>query len=267
MTIRAITVAIIFSLLLFFVSCKDEKKQGGVPMAPPENIQSLKTKIQQYPDSLIFVQELIEAYRNEGDYESAIFTAENQVLKDTNDAYFWNILANLHFENGDTLKAIYSLKQAINIFPMPEYLVGLGTLFAEMKNPEAINIAEELLSGTNMKLRRDAFFIKGLFYNFNNEPQKAIAPLDSCLNMDYTYMFAYREKAIALYSLNRFKESITVLQKAVTLRNNFDEAYYWLGKNFEKLGDSTNAIQNYETALLYDKDYTEAKKALSNLKK
>lgn len=266
MSLKHLIVPCLISIV-FFTSCNDEPKHEGVPMSPSDDIQNLRANMLKYPDSLIFVQQLIEAYRNEGDYASAIFVAQDQVKKDSNDAYFWNVLANLHFENGDTTKAIQSLKQAIQIFPMPEYLVGLATLYAEIKNPEALSIADELLQGNNSKIRRDAFFIKGLYFNFNQQPQFAIKELDSALNIDYTYMFAYREKAIALYSMGLYPESITVLQRAVALRNNFDEAYYWLGKNYEKLNDTANAIQNYETALLYDNNYIEAKTALSKLKK
>jgi tetratricopeptide (TPR) repeat protein len=84
--------------------------------------------------------------------------------------------------------------------------------------------------------------------------------------MDYGYMFAYREKAIALYNLNKFKEALNVLQRAVTIQNNFDEGYYWMGKVYEKLDSTQKAIESYQMALLYDKNFIEAKEALQHLK-
>jgi tetratricopeptide (TPR) repeat protein len=263
---RAKVVISISVLLLFLSACQGDEPKTILPPPDSNNIHELQSKIEKYPDSLIFVQNLIEAYRDAGNYDSALSLADVQIQKDSNNAYFWNIKANLYFENGDTLKAVHSLEQAIEIYPMPDYLIGLGTIYAEIKNTKALSIADELLKTQSKKLMKDAYFIKGLFYNFNNEPKNAIPFLDSCLKLDYTYMYAYREKAIAYYTLGNYKNAIEILKRAVTLRNNFDEAYFWMGKCYEKLDEKENAIQSYENALLYDKNYIEAKTALKKLK-
>lgn len=43
-------------------------------------------------------------------------------------------------------------------------------------------------------------------------------------------------KAIALYDLQKYTDALQVLQKAVKLNNRFEEGYYYMGLNFEKLG-------------------------------
>ena len=177
----------------------------------------------------------------------------------------WNIKASLYFENNDTVNAINSLKHAIDIYPLPDYLVALGTVYAETRDPKSLLIADELLVANKTKSGKDAYFIKGLYYNYMNEPQKAIPPLDSCLSLDFTYMYAYREKAIALYTEKKYEEAIKVLKRAVTIQNNFDEGYYWMGKCYEKLNKKEEAIQSYQNALLYDKDFIEARQALNRL--
>jgi len=78
-------------------------------------------------------------------------------------------------------------------------------------------------------------------------------------------MYAYREKGIALYQEKKYEEAIKVLSRGVTLQNNFDEGYYWMGKCYEKLNEKEEAIQSYQSALLYDKDFIEARKALERL--
>jgi tetratricopeptide (TPR) repeat protein len=78
-------------------------------------------------------------------------------------------------------------------------------------------------------------------------------------------MYAYREKGIALYQEKKYEEAIKVLSRGVTLQNNFDEGYYWMGKCYEKLNEKDEAIQSYQNALLYDKDFIEARKALERL--
>jgi tetratricopeptide (TPR) repeat protein len=122
-----------------------------------------------------------------------------------------------------------------------------------------------LIIGNRAKALREAIFIKGLYYNYTGNKKKAIILFDSCLRIDYTYMFAYREKAIALYELGKYEDAEQVLTRAVTVQNNFDEGYYWLGRCYEKLSRKEDAIESYQKALLYDKDFVEAREALERL--
>lgn len=227
--------------------------------------EDLKNLITQYPDSLLLVQNLIEKYREDGSYDSAIALTDIEIKKDSGNAYLWNMNATLHFENEDTTAAISSLEHAVNLYPLPEYLIALGTVYAEVKNTKAINIANGLLKVNRVKWGKDAMFLKGLYYNYSDDKRKAINYFDSSLQMDFTYMFAYREKAIALYDLGKYEEALTTLKRAVTIQNNFDEGYYWMGKCYEKLHKPDDAIQSYQNALLYDKNFIEAREALERL--
>ncbi len=262
----------IFYYLLCFLfllgSCEPGDKETKHQFSADQNsIESIKNTIKENPDSLMLKENLIEAYRNAGYYDSAISVANQELQKDSGSAYLWNIKASLYFENNDTLNAIKSLQQAINIYPLPDYLVALGTVYAEIKNKNSLAIADELLRSNKTKWDKDAYFIKGLYYNYMNKPEIAIQNLDSCLNLDFTYMYAYREKAIALYSQTKYEEAIKVLKRAVTIQNNFDEGYFWLGKCYEKLNMKDDAIESYQNALLYDKNYIEAREALDRIEK
>ncbi len=247
------------------ISCNDNSNENVQSATSVHSKESLKILIKKYPDSLLLLQNLIEMYRNEGSYDSALALTDSQIKKDSNNAYLWNMKATLYFENDDTLNAINSLKHAVDIYPLPEYLVALGTIFAEVKNPKSLIIADSLLEANRVKSGADAMFIKGLYYTYTNNKKKAINYFDSSIHMDYTYMFSYREKAIALYDLEKYDEALNVLKKAVTVQNNFDEGYYWMGKCYEKLGKKEDAIESYQTALLYDKNFIEAKEALHKL--
>ena len=261
-----LSVGILASCLLFIiVSCNDSDDKSVAAPQPGNSKDVLQKAIKKYPDSLSLVQNLIEIYRDEGSYDSALLLTDMQIKKDSGNAFLWNMKATLLFENEDTLNSIDALERAINIYPLPEYFVALGTIYAEIKNPKSLLIADDLLKTDRVKSGKDAMFIKGLYYSDINEKRKAINYFDSSLAMDYTYMFSYREKAIALYDLGRYEEGIEVLKRAVTLQNNFDEGYYWMGKCYEKLGRKEEAIQNYQTALLYDKNFIEAREALDKL--
>lgn len=255
-----------FVAFVIIGSCNNSN-DGNVPSPTELNTkESLKHAIREFPDSLTLIQNLIEVYRDEGAYDSALSLTDMQIKKDSGNAYLWNMKATLLFENEDTLNAIKSLEHTINIYPLPEYLVSLGTIYAEIKNPKSLMIADGLLKANKVKSGKDAMFVKGLYYSYTNDKKKAIDYFDSSLNMDFTYMFSYREKAIALYDLGKYAEALEVLKKAVTIQNNFDEGYYWMGKCYEKLDMKNDAIQSYQTALLFDKNFIEAREALDKMK-
>jgi Putative Zn-dependent protease, contains TPR repeats len=264
---KSLSIALPF-LIFIIISCNNTTDDDNHQSLPNLNSkEALRNAIKEYPDSLVLLENLIEMYRDEGSYDSALALTDTQIKKDSGNAYLWNMMATLHFENEDTANAIKSLEHAIEIYPLPEYLVALGTVYAEIKNPKCLIIADDLLKNDKVKSGKDAMFIKGLYYSYNNNKAKAINYFDSSLQMDFTYMFSYREKAIALYSLGKYEEALTVLKRAVTIQNNFDEGYYWMGKCYEKLGKKPDAIQSYQTALLYDKNFTEAREALDSLQK
>src|SRR5258705_4769437 len=128
-TIPGVIAASAFSIIFSCNNSNDDKMQSK---AEQNSKESLKNAIREYPDSLMMVQDLIELYRNEGTYDSALALTDVQIKKDSDNAYLWNMKATLLFENEDTISAIKSLEHAINIYPLPEYLVALATIYAEI---------------------------------------------------------------------------------------------------------------------------------------
>ncbi|MBK8610427.1 MAG: tetratricopeptide repeat protein [Chitinophagaceae bacterium] len=257
------------ALLITIISCnnQDHAKQNGEiaggPAAMREKI--LTDSILQFPDSLILKEKLIQFYRDSADFDKAIETTDKAILTDSLNYRLWEIKATLHYENYDTALAISSYETALLLNPLPRYIILLGSLYAQTKNNKANEMADFLLTTKIPNTEKEAFFIKGLYYNYTGEKNKAIGFFDKCLNLDPGYMLAYREKGIALYDQGKYNDAITVLDKAVTLRNNFDEGYYWLGRCLEKLNKPKDAIEEYKTALMYSPDYIEAEDALKRL--
>ncbi len=253
-------------ILAICFSCNENEEQTPVASQnESQQLEKLKQEVKKFPDSLLLVEKLIQYYRNTGSYDSALAVTDDAIKRASNVVGLWDIKAILHFENGDTINAIASFEKAIDIFPLPEYLISLGTLYAQTKNPNALMIADALAMADKAKASKEAIFIKGLYYNYTGDKKRAINLFDSCIRLDYTYMFAYREKAIALYEQEKYEEALKVLERAVTVQNNFDEGYYWMGNCYKKLNKKEEAIQSYHTALMYDKDFIEASDSLKTL--
>ena len=257
------------SLLMIIISCnnqdhsKESIKPGSENTFAREKI--LRDSILKFPELPLLKEELIQLYRDSAEYDKAIATTNEALQKDSLNPRLWDIKATLYFENDDTLNAITSFEKALKLNPSPRYLILLGSLYAQIKNVRALLIADALIKTKQPETEKEALFIKGLYHTYTGDKKTAIDFFDKCLNMDNRHMFAYREKGIALYDMGKYEDAVTVLDKAVTLQNNFDEGYYWLGRCLEKLNKPNDAIQEYKTALLYAPDYVEAKDALARL--
>src|SRR5687768_2229116 len=95
---------ILSTIVLLILSCNNsyDDKDARKRSISPE--QQLKNSIKQFPDSLLLIVSLIEYYRNNGNYDSAISVTNNALQKDLENVELWDIKGTLHYENGDTLQ-------------------------------------------------------------------------------------------------------------------------------------------------------------------
>lgn len=252
--------------VILLVACNDSEKAAKKEAVDlPSKEKTLIELAARYPDSALLVENLVQYYRENGNYSNAISNIDKALKKDSTNARFWDIKGTLAIENGDTISSIQSLERSVDLYPQPDVIISLGILYAQTKNPNALAIADALIMADKAKAEKEALFIKGLYFSTTGEKNKAIELFDQCLQISYSFMEAYREKAIALYDLGKYKESVATLEKATTLQNNFDEGYYYQGRSYEKLNDLPKAIEAYQTALMYDPNYIEARDALGKL--
>ena len=250
----------ICAIVLLISSCNNSSNKSDQTI--PEQEKKLRDQVTQYPDSTVVRENLIQYFRENGNYDQALFETDIAIKKDSLNDRFQDIKATLYFENGDTLLAVQCFEKAISINPKIEYIISLGSLYAEIKNPRALILADALLSAKGSNAEIQAIFIKGLYFSYTGEKQKAINYFNKCLEIDYRNMMAYREKAICLFDLTQYELALDVMKNAVKIQNTFDEGYYWMGRCYEKLDKRKEAIENYQLALQIDPNYIEAKDAL-----
>jgi len=256
---------LVFTVFLFSCNSNKNPAEENSNSVTVSKEDVLKEAIKKYPDSLTLVQNLSAYYLDLQNYDAAMSTINTAIAKDTNNAELRDNQSTIFAQKGDTANAIKSLEKAVDKLAAPQYIISLGALYAQSKNPQALAMADALLFANKANAEKEAYFIKGLYYSYINEKEKAIPFFDKCISINYTFMDAYLEKGIALYDLKRYREAATVLQKAVTIQNNYDRGYYYLGLCFEKLNNKEDAVQAYQMALTYDPNYEEAKVALARL--
>jgi tetratricopeptide (TPR) repeat protein len=250
-------------LIVFIVSCNNQANNDQPPIQNEET--QLKTQADKFPDSLLLRENLIQYYRDNSNYNKAQEITDSALEKDSLNARLWDIKGTLYFETADTFNAIKSFEKAVSLNPEPGYIMTLGSLYAQTKNPLALTMADALVKNPKSDEQKQSLFIKGLYYSSTGDNTKAIAYFDTCISTDYTFTFAYREKAICLYNMGKYNNALDVLSKALAVENTYDEAYYWMGRCNEKLGNKDEAVKNYQAALQIDKNYIEAKNALTRL--
>lgn len=252
-------------LLLFLLSACGEKSRGVTGTSVNSTEDKLLADIAAHPDSALLQQTLMQYYRDAGNYDKAIALANQAIRKDSTDPNLRDIAGILYLEKGDTAGSIACYEKAIELNPQPEYVIALGTLYAQTKNPAALDLADGLLLADKANAARPAQFIKGLYYSYSGQKQKAIGYFDACLRLSYTDMDAYLEKSLAQYDLGKYDDALKTLDRALLVDNGFDAGHYYRGRVLEKLGKPAEAAAAYKTALLYDANYAEAKDALAKL--
>lgn len=252
--------------LLFLFSCNNNNKpQKIAPVVTMSEEDSLLNIVKQHPDSNIFRENIIQFYRDQEAYSKAITQADEPLRRDSNNHRMWYIKGILQAENNDTTAAIHSLEKAASLYTDADYLLRLGNLYALTGNIKAIQLADAL-SKYDIAPEK-ILFIKGSYYLSVNDKIKGINFMDQALNINFTFMEAYLEKAIALYSQQKYEAALQVLNKAVTLQNSFEEGYFYSGMCLEKLNRIEDAKEAYQKALMYDAQYEEATIALQRLEK
>jgi tetratricopeptide (TPR) repeat protein len=258
---------VIFIITILFSCNGDEKKIAPVSNTTiNENDEiALKEAVLKNPDSANFMKNLIFYYLEKGNNDKALTTINNALLKDSSNAYLWDLKSIATAERGDTAGSIKALENAISILPLPEYIISLGNLYAMTGDIKALEMADALLAGDKAKAEKEAYYIKGLYYRYKNEQAKSIPFFDKAIVSDYNFMLAYLEKGLALYDLQKYSESASVFEQSIKVQNKFEQGYYYLGQCYEKLHLVKDAIEVYQMALQLDADYIEAKDALGKL--
>ena len=258
-------VFIFITVCCILYSCGNNSGPAESNNPVPAEEKKLRDQIDQYPDSLSLRNKLIDYFAGNSDYENAIKENNKLLIKDSSNEDLWDSDARLRFLNRDTIGAINAFLKAIRIFPDPQYIISLSTLYAQTGNPLALSLADTLIQKSKGTATLEALFIKGLYFNYAGDKLKAIFFFDECLKLNHLFLDGYREKAIALYDLRNYTDALKVLELETTLSKTNDEAYYWMGLCYEKLGKKEEAIQNYQLAVQFNKDNIEATDALGKL--
>ena len=227
----------------------------------------LKEAIKEIPNSLFLQISLARSYDALGKTDEALAVCNSMLEKEPGQVNALLLKADLLEKKEDITGMISSLEKAYSFIPFNHEISNkLAYQYAENKNSKALRIADSLISKDSLNIHAEPYYVKGMYYSNINDKAKAIQLFDATIKRDHRFLNAYIEKGKILLNQKKTVEALKTFQLANIITPSFPDAWYWIGRSQEILGDKEEAKQNYEKAYELDNTFTEAKEAAEKMK-
>ena len=234
---------------------------------PDSAVVFLQKALKEIPSSLFLQISLARSYDALNKTDEALAVCNNILQTDPGQVNTLLLKSDLLQKKNDSTGVIAALEQAYSFAPFNREISNkLAYQYAESKNAKALHIADSLISKDSLKLHPEPYYIKGMYYSNINNQAKAIQLFDATIKTDHRFLNAYIEKGKILFDQKKTNEALKTFQLANTITPSFPDAWYWIGRCQEILGDKAEAKQNYEKAFELDNTFIEAKEAAEKIK-
>jgi tetratricopeptide (TPR) repeat protein len=238
-------------------------KQKGVDSA----IQFLRNDaLKKLPESISFRIALARGYQQKKQWDEAmkICTEITDRFPGQLDALM--LQAELLKDQGRDPEAMVILEKAYAYAPGDVELAHtLAFDYAQAKNPKVLRLADSLIKVDPRQRHAEPYYFKGLYFENIGKPQEAIKYFDEATRHDYYFLDAYMDKGSVLYDAKNYSAALKTFQLAATITPTYADAYFWMGKTQEAMGNKPEAKLNYQRAYGLDKELKEAKESADRL--
>ena len=251
---------------------KDERYAYGLSnilldKKPDSAILFLNQALGELPNSFLLQLTLARSYDAQAKTDEALKLCNDILQKIPQQVDVIKMKAELLSKKGNTAEAISILEKVYSITPYDIDLnYELAYKYAENKNAKAISLCDSLIRIDTLGLHAEPYYYKGIYFSNKNDKAKALALFEDAIKHDYNYLNAYIEKGRILYDQKKFTDALKTVQLANTISPKFPDAYFWIAKCQEALGQKEEAKLNYQRAYGLDNSFTEAKEAADKLK-
>jgi len=222
--------------------------------------------LKKFPESLLLHLALVRAYDARNMTDQALAACDRLLAKQPDQVNTLMLKASLLEKKEDSSGMIDVLEKAHLLLPASlEISEKLAYQYAESKNSKAPALADSLIMNDTLKLHPGFYYIKGLYYSNIKDRANAIRLFDETIRHDHRYLNAYIEKGKILLDQKKTAEAFKTFQLANTVSPAFPDAWFWMGKCQETMGQKEEAKLNYEKAYGLDRTFQEAKEAAERL--
>lgn len=170
-------------------------------------------------------------------------------------------------EMGDTSQSIKALQTAVE-YDQEYYhaFMQLGILFSIKHNPLAVEYFKNAIRLNPKSI--EAYYALGMFYQENEEFNRAIETYTTLLKIDPKYKYAHFNLGyIHLVYLRVYDVAVQHFTRAIEVDNNYAEAWYNRGYCYELMGDVMHARSDYKQATMLKINYQRAIDGLNRVDK
>ena len=250
---------------------KDERYAFGIgnlwmEKKPDSAIVFLTSAIELLPESLLLRLSLARANAALGKNDEALRICEEILALNPEQVDVLKMKADLLERKGKIPEAISILEKAYSLTPYDvELNYMLALKYAESKNSKVLAICDSLIKQDTEGIHAEPYYYKGIYYSVTNDKVKALQQFDQAIKHDYYFLDAYIEKGTLLYKQEKFEDAYKVFNLAMSISPKFADAYYWMAKCQEAVGQKEEALLNYQRAYGLDKSIIEAKQGAERL--
>lgn len=251
---------------------KNEKYALGVSTLlldkkPDSAMAFIRKALEFLPQSMLLRLSLARALDAQNKADEALAICNEILTKNPKQVDILKMKAGLLNKKGLPADALQILEFAYSLTPYDvELNYMLALRLAEAKNPKLISLCDSLIRADSLGNHAEPYYYKGIYYSNTANRPAAIEQFDEAIKHDYYFLDAYIEKGSVYYDQKKYTEALKVFRLANTLSPAFPDAWYWMAKCQEAMGQKTEAKLNYEKAFGLDKNFTEAKEGADRLK-
>ena len=251
---------------------KEEKYAVGISNLlldknPDTAILYLEAALKELPKSFLLQLTLARSLFALNKTAEALKICNDLLQKNPDQVDMLKLKAELLDKTGNTAEAIGILERAYQFTPYNIDLnYELAYKYAENKNAKVIALCDSLIRIDTLGHHAEPYYYKGIYFSNINDKSTALDLFGKAIQHDFNYLNAYIEKGKVQLSLKKVTAALATFQLANTISPQFPDAYYWIAKCQEELGQKDEARLNYQRAYGLDKTFTEAKEAGDKLK-
>lgn len=223
--------------------------QKAIKLNPKDPVAHLKIA-----KMFVYIQEYQKAFA-----EINLVLRENAYIPE---AYFLKGI--IYRDLKDTSKSISSFQAAINVAPdYRDAAIELGQLYSAKRDPIALKYFDNAfrLDTTDVL----PLYARGMYYQQQNDYEKAKAEYKNCIFHDNQYANAYFNIGWILMQQDSLDKAWRHYDLVTKIAPNNPDAYYNRGLCSEMMHKKQDAINDYKQALVFNDHYKEAIDGLKRL--
>ncbi|RYE23404.1 MAG: tetratricopeptide repeat protein [Sphingobacteriales bacterium] len=200
------------------------------------------------------------------DYTKAFAEINTVLRQDVYNPEGYFLKGMIYKDLNDTARAISGFQTAVQVAPdYRDAMVQLGLMYSMKKDVLALQYFDNAykLDSTDVT----PLFAKGVFYQNMNDFETAKQQYSKAIMSDRDFTNAYINMGYILLQQDSLEKAKRQFDLVTQLQPDDAEAYYNRGLCNELMGNKTEAVKDYEQALVFAKNYREPAEGLKRLKK